>query len=219
MPVPNSITPSDPPDIDVAHRPRMPESRSTQKLLQAVQKGDEEALAALFESVYAELRPIAHNQRRRVNGNMTLKTTEVVHEVFLKFQRSEGEFDWDSRIHFLRVAAQAMRQIIIDYARRRSAEKRGGDKQPLSLNDTLFNDGVINISEERADVLVALDEAIEQLGQRSPRQRSVVECRFFAGMTIEETAAVLDISTATVNRDWRTARTWLYKAVKQILSV
>lgn len=195
----------------------MPDSRSTQTLLAAVQAGDEEALSALFESVYAELRPIAHNQRRRVDGNMTLKTTEVVHEVFLKFQRSAGGFDWDSRVHFLRVAAQAMRQIIIDYARKQSAEKRGGDETPISLNDTIFNNGVLNVSEERADVLIALDEAIEQLGERSSRQRSVVECRFFAGMTIEETAAVLDTSTATVNRDWRTARTWLYKTVKQIL--
>lgn len=192
----------------------MPESRSTQKLLQAVQKGDEDALAALFETVYAELRPIAHNERRRINGNMTLKTTEVVHEVFLKFQRAEGEFDWDSRIHFLRAAARAMRQVIIDYARKQSAEKRGGDEQPLSLDDVFINGGVLSISEERADVLIALDEAIEQLGKRSPRQRSVVECRFFAGMTIEETAAVLDISPSTVNRDWRTARTWLYKSVK-----
>ncbi len=219
MPVSDSAVPSDPLDTDVIPGPRMSESRSTQKLLQAVQKGDEKALASLFEMVYAELLPIAHHQRRRVNGNMTLKTTEVVHEVFLKLQRSEGEFDWESRVHFLRVAAQAMRQIVIDYARRRSAEKRGGDEQPLSLDDTLFSDGVLDISKERADVLVALDEAIEQLGKRSPRQRSVVECRFFAGMTIEETAAVLDISTATVNRDWRTARTWLYKTVKQILSV
>lgn len=196
--------------------PRTPDS--TQALLQAVQSGDEDALATLFQLVYQELRPIAHNQRRRVNGNLTLNTTEVVHEVFLKFQRSEGAFDWNSRIHFLRVAAQAMRQVVIDYARKQSAEKRGGEGRPASLDDTLFQNGVLSVSSARADSLIALDEAIEQLGERSPRQRSVVECRFFAGMTIEETATVLDTSPATVNRDWRTARTWLYKTVREILS-
>jgi RNA polymerase sigma factor (TIGR02999 family) len=191
---------------------------ATQDLLDAVREGDDDALAVLFQQVYDELRPIAHNQRRRVNGKMTLKTTEIVHEAFLKIQRAEGDFDWESRVHFLRVAARAMRQIVIDYARKRSAEKRGGDQQPVSLSAELLSGGRIAISDERADILVLLDEAMEELAKRHPRQRDVVECRFFAGMTIDETAAVLDVSTATVNRDWRTARTWLYKTIKELQS-
>jgi RNA polymerase sigma factor (TIGR02999 family) len=195
-----------------------PTSASTSQLLQAVQEGDEAALDVLFNRVYDELRSIAHKQRHRVDGDLTLRTTEVVHEVYLKFQQA-GDFDWSDRVHFLRVAARAMRQVVIDYARKRSAQKRGGDDETVSMDANTFLKEVIPISDESADALVALDEAIDRLADRQPRQRDVVECRFFGGMTIRETADVLDVSTATVKRDWRAARAWLYKEVKRILGV
>lgn len=193
-------------------------SLSTVRLLDAVRQGNDEALDALFHRVYDELKTIARKQRYRVNGNLTLQTTEVVHEAYLKFLRSDQEFEWENRVHFLRVSARAMRQVVIDYARKRSAQKRGGDADKVSMDANAFVKQTIAISDESADVLVALDEAIDMLAERAPRQRDVVECRFFGGMTIKETAAVLDVSTATVKRDWRTARAWLYKAVEEILS-
>ncbi len=120
--------------------------------------------------------------------------------------------------HFFGVAARAMRQILIDYARKRKAQKRGGDVSKVSFDEMKLIEGKIRLSDERADALVALDEALKQLEKISERQSRIVECRFFGGLTIEETAAALGISTATVKRGWNLAQVWLYQEMQRALS-
>lgn len=193
-------------------------AQPTQRLVDAVREGNEKAFTALFERVYDELKSIARKQRYRVNGNLTLQTTEVVHEVYVKLCGSDAGSELENRLHFVRVCARAMRQIVIDYARKRSAQKRGGDAEKVPLDADQGLKERISVSEANADTLVALNDALDLLAERSPRQRDVVECRFFGGMTIQETATVLDVSTATVKRDWRASRAWLYKTVETILN-
>jgi RNA polymerase sigma factor (TIGR02999 family) len=161
---------------------------------------------------------LARRQRRRVGGYQTVNTTALVHEAYLKLLPGDDDsVGWENRLHFFRVAARAMRQILIDYARRRQAQKRGGDVEKVSLDQHAFLREMIALNGNRADMLVALDEALNELEQLEARQSRVVECRFFGGLTIAETAEALDVSTATVNRDWAIARTWLFTRVKDIL--
>jgi RNA polymerase sigma factor (TIGR02999 family) len=169
-------------------------------LIDAARSGDPAAFDELFAAVYQELRGLAHV----VGGDRmdrTLTTTEMVHEAYLKLLPSRGTA-WEGRQHFLRVAARAMRQLLVDGARRRAvrrreAERLGGGLDPASVTELTPED------------LVALDDALGRLQAMSPRQASVVECRLFAGLSVEETATALDISPPTVKRDWRTARAWL----------
>jgi RNA polymerase sigma factor (TIGR02999 family) len=196
--------------------PENPDDLST--LFEAARSGDAEATDALFAFVYDELRVLARRQRRRVGGYQTVNTTALVHEAYLKLLPGDDDsVGWENRLHFFRVAARAMRQILIDYARRRQAQKRGGDVEKVSLDQHAFLREMIALNGNRADMLVALDEALNELEQLEARQSRVVECRFFGGLTIAETAEALDVSTATVNRDWAIARTWLFTRVKDIL--
>ncbi len=187
------------------------------RLLEAVRAGNRTALNDLFPLVYKELHALAHRQRRRWQGNYTVNTTALVHEVYLKLV-DQHSIDWESRAHFFGVAAQAMRQILIDYVRQQRAQKRGGDAPKVSLDELqdMFG-GVLTLTDERSEALLALDEALEKLGQMSERQSRIVECRFFGGMTIEETAAVLGLSTATVKRSWSLAQVWLYQEMQKAL--
>lgn len=176
-----------------------PSSPVTQ-LLHSARKGDTEALDQLIPLVYDELRRLAHVVRRD-RGYATINTTGLVHEAYEKLLPSEVE--WQDRTHFFRVAARAMRQVLIDGARKRQAEKRGGINKDVTFDEQLY-ERPMNDEE-----LIVLDDALDRLAQMDRRQARIVECRFFAGLTVEETATALDISAPTVYRDWRAARAWL----------
>lgn len=165
-------------------------------------------------------------QRRRWQGVPSLQTTALAHEAYLKLVGPESR-SWENRSHFLAVAARAMRQVLVDRARQQAAQKRGGDRPTLSLEalreqlgrEVGTGDGAADAdlsAEERAEVLVLLGEAIERLAEEYPRAARVVDCRVFSGMTIAETAEALDVSDATVSRDWTKAKAWLHREMKRI---
>jgi RNA polymerase sigma factor (TIGR02999 family) len=157
--------------------------------------------------VYGELRALAH-QVRGGRGGETLNTTALVHEAYLKLAGASGAA-WADRAHFFSLVARAMRQVLVDSARRRLAAKRGGGEWLVSLDESLQGQAI------RPAQLLALDEALSRLAEVDPRRAAVVEQRYFAGLTLDETAAVLGRSVATVERDWRTARAWLAVALQE----
>lgn len=178
------------------------------QLLGALSGGDTSVVAQLAPLVYDALRGIAHNQLRYERANHTLNTTALVHEAYLKLVE-QPEAEWENRAHFYAVAAQAMRRILVDYARKHRAQKRGGGAEKLPLDEALV------MAPERAEELLALDEALAQLETLDARHAQIVEYRFFGGLTIEETANVLNLSPATVKRDWTLAKAWLHKTMSQ----
>ncbi len=171
------------------------------ELLAKWRAGDQEALDALVPLVYNELRKAAHRYLRNERPAHTLQSTALVHEVYLRLRRREVQ-EFENRAHFLAISAQLMRQILVEYARGRNAAKRNAGYRVM-LDDT------VNLFKARSVDLVALDDALKELARLDPRQSRVVELRFFGGLSTEETAAVLGISSATVKRDWSTARIWL----------
>ena len=173
-------------------------------LLQAASQGDSVAADRLFQVVYAELRRIARSHRRRWVGNDTLNTTALIHEAFVKL---DGRDDWASRTHFYATAAKAMRHILVNYAQRKKAGKRGRGAADVSL------DSVMIATEGAAEEVLDLHRALELLAEDRPRWCRIVECRFFGGMSIDETAQALDVSPATVSRDWKLASAWLYQTL------
>jgi RNA polymerase sigma factor (TIGR02999 family) len=185
------------------------------RLLDDVRAGSSSAFDELFPLVYQELKERARAQRRRWQGDETLNTTALIHEAYLKLTAAD-EPDWESRAHFLAVASRAMRQILIDYARIQKAEKRGGDLARVSLEEFRLQPGP-GLSSDRAEALLALDASLARLQERDERQSRIVECRFFGGMTIRDTAAALGISAATVKRGWAMAQAWLYRDMQQAL--
>ena len=186
-------------------------------LLESVRDGDPAAPGRLFTVVYDKLREIARGQRRRQPSTDTLNTTALVHEAFLKLFGT-GTRDFKDRAHFMAVAAIAMRQILIGHARRNVAEKRGGGQVPASLEEieSALWAGA-GFEPPAADALLALDAALQRLQQQSERQSRIVECRFFGGMSIEETAEALAVSAATVKRDWSMAQAWLHREMQREL--
>ncbi|WP_456425023.1 sigma-70 family RNA polymerase sigma factor [Rhodocaloribacter sp.] len=184
----------------------------TRLLLQA-RDGNSGALNDLFPLVYETLYELAHGQRRRWHGDYTLNTTALLHEAYLKLV-DQSRVEWKSRSHFLAVSARAMRHILINYAQKRKTLKRGGDQKRVSLGDDAAGPKAL-IDDERLDDLLSLHEALTALGQKSERQVRVVECRFFGDMTIDETAAALDVSPATVKRDWALAQAWLFRHMQE----
>ncbi|HEV8113156.1 MAG TPA: sigma-70 family RNA polymerase sigma factor [Planctomycetota bacterium] len=179
-----------------------PASGEVTLLLARAGQGDADATARLLELVYAELRDLAGGYARGQRAGHTLQPTALVHEAFLKLVHG-GEPAFGDRAHFLAVAATAMRQILTDHARARAAQKRGGAWEKVSLSD-------LRISAENDEIdLLALDDALAKLSAFDPRKHRVVELRFFGGLTVEEVARVLDLSTTTVESEWRAARAWL----------
>lgn len=173
------------------------------QLLDDIGKGDRESLGRLFTLVYDELRRHAHRQLAQSFGSQTLSTTVLVHECYLKLVGTASP-GWEDQRHFFHAAAQAMRQIIVDQARRRLAEKRGGGDRALALDDTrVAVDG-------QAEQLVALEAALEKLSAQNPRLAELVQLRFYAGLSVEDTARVLQVSGRTIKRDWRVARACLH---------
>ncbi len=187
------------------------------ELLEALERGDSTALDTLFPLVYEELRAVAHRQRRRWQGDDTLNTTALVHEAYLKLV-DQSRASWESRAHFFATAAKAMHHVLMNYARDQRAQKRGGDIPKLSLEefDEPF-ESQLALSDDAADRLLALGAALENLERLNERQSRIVECRYFGGMTVEETAAALGISTATVSRGWKLAQVRLYQDMQREL--
>jgi RNA polymerase sigma factor (TIGR02999 family) len=171
-------------------------------LLLQLRSGGPEAMDRLFPLVYGELRRIAHHQLRREHPDHTLGTTGLVHETYLRLI-DQSRVEWRDRAHFYRVASWAMRRVLVDYARRYGTQRRGGGLRRVHLEE---DDAAVT---ERSDRLVALDEALERLADVSQRMSKVVECRFFGGLTEDETAAALGMTVRTVQRDWAKARGWL----------
>jgi RNA polymerase sigma-70 factor, ECF subfamily len=173
------------------------------RLLEAAVAGDSGALDRLVPLVYEDLRRVAHRQLDREGGGHTLQTTALIHEAYLKIAGG-GSVSATSRAHFLAIAARAMRQVLVDYARKRKAAKRGGGVISVTLGDEP------QPTDASAEDLLALNEALEQL---DPRQRQVIECRFFGGMEEKDIAVALGVSERTVRRDWVKARAWLFQSL------
>jgi RNA polymerase sigma factor (TIGR02999 family) len=177
------------------------------QLLLAWGAGNKAALDELMPLVYAELRKLARGYMRRQPADHTLQTTALVNEAYLRLIDS-SRVNWQNRTHFFAISAQLMRRILVDFARARNSQKRGGEVQKIELDETL----VIPI-EQKTD-FVALDEALKELAALSPRQSEVVELRYFGGLSEEEIAQHLDVSVRTVRRDWSVARAWLFRKMK-----
>ena len=192
----------------LANGARMPATSSQEvtRLLADWGKGDKSAFDKLFPLVHAELRRIAQRQMSQERPGHTLQATALVNEAYLKLAGHEG-FEWRDRAHFFAVCAQVMRHILIDHARSRSREKRGGGAIQVSLNDALV------IEEDQAADLLALDEALSTLERMDPQKGRIVELRYFGGLSVEETAEVLNVSARTVRREWRRAKAWLYRMI------
>jgi RNA polymerase sigma factor (TIGR02999 family) len=178
------------------------------QLLLAWGKGEQAALDKLIPLVTAELRRLAHHYMGGERAGHTLQTTALVNEAYLRLVDSR-RVRWQNRAHFFALSAQLMRRILVDFARSRNYQKRGGEAQRVTLDEGLI------VSEERGADLVALDEALQALADVDPRKSQVVEMRFFGGLSAEETAEVLKVSPDTVLRDWRLARVWLYRELKK----
>jgi RNA polymerase sigma factor (TIGR02999 family) len=166
--------------------------------------GDCQAEEKLVLLVYGELRRLAASYLRRERSDHTLQPTALVHEAYLRLRELRG-IEWQSRTHFFALAAQLMRRILIDHARAHCARKRGGSGEAVSLDDVLV------FSRPRSEQFIALDEALTRLADRDRRQSQIVEMRFFGGLTEEEIATLLAISTRTVKREWRIAKAWLFR--------
>lgn len=173
-------------------------------LLEQARTGDAAVLDDLLPLIYDELHRLARAQRRRLRPHETLNTTAIVHEAYLKLAGRDAA-SYQNRLHFFRVAARAMRDIVVDYARRKQALKRGGGTPDLSLDD------VPPLPDIDVKEVLALHDALDRLEALDERQARVVELRYFVGLTIAETAEVLDISPASVKRDWAMARSWLFR--------
>jgi RNA polymerase sigma-70 factor, ECF subfamily len=170
--------------------------------------GDRAALDQLLPAVYQELRRIAGNYLRQENPGHTLQPTALVHEAWLRLI-DQTRVDWRNRAQFFGVAARMMRRILVDHAKAKHREKRGGDAVKLSLDD------LINFSQERAADILALNDALDELTRIDARKSRVVELRFFGGFSVEETAQILEVSPETVMRDWKMAKAWLYQQIRR----
>ena len=189
---------------------------SVTRLLHEARAGAPEAPDALFAHVYDELVVLARRQRARWTGDDTLDTRALVHEAYLKLVDGE-QIGAEGRAHFFALAAKAMRHILSNYARDRRRLKRGGSAPHVGLDDAPTLAGpASDLVADHADTLVALDEALARFEAVSPRQARVVECRFYGQMSVEETAAALDVSPATVKRDWTLAQAWLHREVERL---
>jgi RNA polymerase sigma-70 factor, ECF subfamily len=184
--------------VALDHQAAEPDLKSFTDILLQARGGDSDAVNRLFPLVYRELGRLAHRQLQWERTGHTLDTSALVHETFLKLV-DQPRIKWQDRAHFFRVAAWAMRRILVDYARRYRTLRRGGGQAAATLDEE-------TALAERSDRLVALDEALERLGTVNPRLRQVVECRYFAGLTEEETAEALGVTSRTVQRDWVKAR-------------
>jgi len=187
-------------DGDRSDTPRIRE------LLDAVERGDEGALGRLVTEIYPDLKKLAHFQLAGERPGHTLNTTAVVHEAFVRLAGSDASYN--DRAHFLRAAATVMRHLLVDYARKRNAEKRGAGIAPMTLQDDRF------VNDDDTVAVLAMDNAIKDIAAIDPRLEQIIECRYFAGLTVHETAEALGMSVRSVERDWQRARGYLVDAME-----
>ena len=180
----------------------MPDPAALGDLLNRASRGDRQSLAELMPVVYQELRRLAAHYMRRERPGQTIQATALVHEAYLRLLKDRQD-RWQNRSHFCAIAANAMRQILVERARARGALKRGGAQPKVTLDEGLVGGGSPNVD------LLALDEALERLAALDAQQARIIELRYFGGLTVDETAAALDVSPATVKRHWTVARAWL----------
>lgn len=177
------------------------------QLLQEARTGKKKAIDLLYPEVYNQLRNIAERQLAFEAEDHTLQKTSLVHELYLKLI-DQGEVEWEDRAHFFAIASGCMRQILVDYARKKSAEKRGGKHTGITLDEDRLN------VDQHAEELIEMNDLIDKLSQYNERRSKVVEMRFFGGMTIPEISEVLNVNSRTVDRDWAKAKTWLYSELR-----
>ncbi len=175
------------------------------RILSAIDEGDPHAAEQLLPLVYDELRKLAARNLSQEKPGQTLEATALVHEAYLRLVGADKAQNWNSRGHFFAAAAEAMRRILVEQARRKGRLKRGGDKERLDLDDVEIT------FEGPADDVLALDEALARLAQKHPEKAELVKLRYFAGLTVDEAAKVLGVSTSTVDRHWTYARAWLFR--------
>ncbi|MEK6407924.1 MAG: sigma-70 family RNA polymerase sigma factor [Acidobacteriota bacterium] len=180
--------------------------RQVTQLLLDWSDGDNEALDKLIPLVYQELKRLARYQMRRERADHTLQTSALVNEAYIRLVDYK-KMRWQDRAHFLAVAAQAMRRILVEHARGRTRTKRGGDARKVSLDEAA------TLTDEKATDMVALDIALNSLAEFDPRKSQIVELRYFGGLNIEETAEVIGVSAATIKREWNTAKIWLHREI------
>jgi RNA polymerase sigma factor (TIGR02999 family) len=188
------------PDTDPEHHGEI------QALLEAIEQGDSAALEQLVQIIYPELKRLAHFQLASERPGHTLNTTAIVHEAYLRL--ASGQARWSDRAHFLRAAATVMRHLLVDSARKYRSNKRGDGIPPLSLDDCS-----VSVADESMAVL-ALDDALKNIARIDPRLEQLIECRYFAGLSVEDTAAVMAVSPRTVEREWQRARAYLLRAMQ-----
>ena len=189
-----------------SHEPPDREAGTAKRLLEDAAADADGSLDDFVAELYEDLRGIARNRLRSERRGHTLRTTALVHEAYLKLNRHDRD-EWKNRAHFCAAAARAMRRILVNHAIARSTEKRGGDRVRVEMQEDFA------VTETNAAELLELHDALEELESHHPRHARVVECRFFAGMTIAEVSDALEVSTSTVKRDWDMARAWLHRAL------
>jgi len=189
----------------------MAESSNVTQLLKEFQSGNQTAADRLWSEVYDELRGVARSKLQDEREDHTLNTTELVHECYLKLI-DQTQVQWENRLHFFAMASRVMRNILIDYARRRTADKRGGNAPHVP-----FEEVSVGGEQRSADLFLALDQALDQLEEFDERLVRVVECRFFGGMEEKEIAELMDLSPRTIRRDWRKAKGWLSRFLEEDL--
>ncbi len=182
------------------------DSGQVTQLLKAMHAGDAQAAENLLPLVYAELHRLAKGYMRRERADHTLQATALINEAYLRLVAED--VDWNSRAHFIGLAANVMRRVLVDYARARNAEQRGGGLLRVEMKDELA------ISAEQLDEVEHLDEALKKLEKENPRQARVVELRYFGGLSVEEIGALLQIAPRSVKRDWALARIWLFRELR-----
>ena len=175
----------------------------TQMLIELTD-GNTEVVNQILTRIYDELRKLASSYLRRERADHTLQPTALVHEAYMKLI-DQKKVHWQNRAHFFGIAAQVMRRILLDHARKHNADKRGGEAEKLPIEEE-----ILVVSHEKSAELIALDEALETLAQMDPQKAKIVELRYFGGLSIEETAEVMGVSVPTINRQWRMAKAWLY---------
>ena len=185
-----------------------PSSQNITRLLLDWRNGDQSALDRLMPLVYEELRRMANHYMRNERRGHTLQSSALVNEAYLRLVDHEN-IEWQNRAHFFGVAAQSMRRILVDHARTRNYQKRGGGAQQVSLDEAM------TLAGERAAELITLDDALRELAKMDERKSRVVELRYFGGLSVEETAEALGVSIPTVTRDWNTAKAWLMREISR----
>src|SRR5215207_9546010 len=180
----------------------------TQMLLELTD-GNEEVVNQILPHIYDELRRLASSYLRRERSNHTLQPTALVHEAYMKLI-DQKQVQWQNRAHFFGIAAQVMRRILMDHARKHSAGKRGGEAEKLPLEEE-----ILIVSHDKSADLIALDDALESLAKFDEQKARIVELRYFGGLSIEETAEVIGVSVPTINRQWRMAKAWLYSQIAE----